>query len=248
MSADEIQQTRQDVNSSLYSWMKREVAHGIPGILVSMEGCIQEVFNTIASESRRDPLPQFTSGEVQETIDFLNVAKFAMQDHVNIFEGVDLQEITDEQLETRLEKARESSCRLAFLIGDSRTDFASVTPALAISESEQATETCSQLSRLQSFFQTFSDGEWRGIVYASEDFIARQSLATRMLEGLLQPSRPELGDTQNTDQLVKSIMNAFVQHSNPTHSGSVQQTTALAQAMRELSSLMQHSSSRGLKH
>lgn len=223
------------------TWIKREPCHGAHGLFTPLEQCIEEAREDIVKEANKDPLPQFTSRDIQDTTDFLNAAITAMDSFASTFAaaGADLKAISDHQLQTQQQKVRESSRCLGVLLAGTRAEFSGMESTLAITETEQVGETRAQLDKLHSFVQTFGHAEWLGIMLATEEFSEKKAMAEKMLEGLLQPSKVSLENMPAVDELLQSALRVLSGSNDAQRHGSVQHINALVKMSMDLASELQ---------
>merc|ERR1719313_2926910 len=140
------------------------------------------------NELERDPVPQFTSTQIDDATKFLKASISAMQDFVDGFKEPAARIMEDDKLSQQQEKARESIRQLVLLFSDRQSQFNTQDAChgtIVFQERQQSQEVRSKLTCLQQFLKTFADAKWLGKMVANDEFHTKQKLAVDLLGGLL---------------------------------------------------------------
>eukprot|EP00930_Biecheleria_cincta_P053725 TRINITY_DN3938_c0_g1_i1.p1 TRINITY_DN3938_c0_g1~~TRINITY_DN3938_c0_g1_i1.p1 ORF type:complete len:442 (+),score=76.65 TRINITY_DN3938_c0_g1_i1:89-1414(+) len=160
-------------------------------LLQPLIDCFKEVREIMSKELNRDPAPDFTCHQIQETTVWLQCIVSAMTEHNNSFSKLGLSALTEEALERNQELAREASRQLTLLFADQSKQFNGDKSKYQISEfgkGSQSQEIKGNLQKFMDFLNHFGDEKWLGEFVAPE-FVEQKDNAVRLLQALQNPAK-----------------------------------------------------------
>jgi len=88
---------------------------------------------------------------------------------------------------------------------------------------------------------------WLGKMLATDEFSAKQAMATEMLGGLLKPTKVSLQNMLPTNPLLQSTLCKLAEFNDTQRSGSVEHMNALVQIMQKLTNVFQEEGQQRVK-
>jgi len=214
---------------------------------------VQLLRKTIVEEDCEDPLPKFTAGDVHSAAESMAKTIRAMQESADIFhEGhpprpahirTTLASCSDEQIQTRLELARESSRRLALLFGDHREEFAidaSTQWGFRVTGSDLSVEARSTIERWLKYIEAFDEPQRLMHEKMEEDGASSAGMVSEILRGLLGPHQKGLEGTDGlegataADKWLEPALGALAEDAGMELAGSPEKMLALARISQGL--------------
>eukprot|EP00931_Biecheleriopsis_adriatica_P088653 TRINITY_DN62923_c0_g1_i1.p1 TRINITY_DN62923_c0_g1~~TRINITY_DN62923_c0_g1_i1.p1 ORF type:complete len:346 (+),score=59.53 TRINITY_DN62923_c0_g1_i1:58-1095(+) len=174
---------------------KKETTGTVTGdckeLLQPLIDCFQTARETMSKELNKDPAPEFTCEQVEDTTKWLHCIVRAMKEHNNGFSKLGLSGLSEEALEHNQELAREASRQLTLLFADQTKEFSGDNSKYQISEfgkGSQSQEIKDNLQKFTAFLKHFGDKKWLGELVAPE-FEEQKNNAVSLLEALQNPTK-----------------------------------------------------------
>lgn len=155
-----------------------------------MDKVFKALKQQMVEELNRDPVPQISSEEVQNTTTWLDSCITAMHEAISLYSLDGLKTLSYHDLELASCRVREACRRLSLLHSDKALKFGGVqaTGAVVLSAKLQSEDIRMKLKEFADFLNTFGSEEWLGSLVRTE-FMSHKATALSLLAGLQNPTK-----------------------------------------------------------